>query len=765
MVSQLPIPRTRSPPPGRTATSKLTTKMKLRLGLNRPPPLVKRQNYGDEVSHNTVEKVTPGKWHLPLRTKRRHSPFRQKNIDHDHFTNETYAARYPPISRSSGQRKGEFLENEDEFKRSSRRFSHRGTLMKGQAGLTQDVDPPTNEDWCDIRTDARGVENSYRGGYDFRDDIESINSWEEERRRRYRMAEARKQRLISNSRDPSPPVSTVRKIIQEESRELPANSNPRRDVVGYASRRIDNRNSTTQGGSTVTSTIATNEDDLSLNRSISTFSHDSGINPQLLHAKAVPELPPGYLQRNDGVVISLGSSIISGNKGSERYSNIDEQAEIAAQNVVEDLRALGYKVDERNGILGSNSDSGQFSKFRGPPSWTLSTEAPSARSNASVADSTVSHSKVILSKETDHGIQRPPGVMFRSEVPGEKAIVSSGSVAKDFLHRAKVRTSSNDAQSNGSRKSINKVPIDAQSNSSRRSNVKASIDAQSNSSRRSNVKASIDAQSNSSRKSNVQASIDAQSNSSRKSNVQASIDAHSNSSRKPKVQAPIDAQSISSRKSNDKATADVQSNSLRKTSSKVSASAGSGRSSRASQRRSPPLTVARTEGSPFTSTIAETETELEVCISLREKSQSEDATDTKDSTIMADGSTLTSRPEDPAMIAQSAQMVFDLQTPQLITTHPTESLTERMTMSAKRVNFSGEFPEVTSEGDRVPELVTKVDGLATVLSDISHQRSAGASTLSSLTFNNPVQHSFTNFCDKVLYSCRISAFPSTRGGQ
>lgn len=737
--------------------------MRLRLGLNRPPPLVKRQNYEEEYSHSSFERPVAGKW----RSQRLLSPFRQR-LDQGYFGNEEKNASRQQLAgnRSSGQKKGGFFENYEEFGRWSRRSPQRAG--RREVGMTHfdHMDSPTNDDWCDVRLDTRRVDNSYRGGYDFRDDVESIDSWEEEQRRRRRMAQARKECILSKRRDQSPPVSTLRKISRHEPPEYSATSAgsyPERPLTGLlesGSRRLDNFFSTRQDGSTVTSTIATNESDLCLKQSMSTFSNNSRSNPQLLHAKPLPELPPGYLQRNDGVVISLGSSIVSGSKVSERYADVDEQAEVAAQHIVEDLRALGYKIDDTNGILGSNSDSGQFSKYGGPSSWMKSRETTSVSSQ-------LSQSRTITNKPSNYGIQGPPGGLSRGVAPLEKkASVSSVSMGKESVYRAKVRTSSNDAQSHGSRKSNTnaKPPIDARSNGSRKSSTHERTDARSTGSRNTNTCTPNDAPSTGSRRLNTQAANETHSVGSRKSSTKPLHDAQSVGSRKSNTTAPKDAQSYGSRKSHSHEPTDVKSTCSGKSCTKASSSTGSGRSGTRSERKSPLSTLAETDNSPFTTTYAETETDFGTRNSLIEQSQSEDYTDTKDSTIMADGSTLTSRPEDPVINGRTTPVVFDLQGTRIASSNPTESFSERITANSKRVNFSGEFPEMTSDGDRVPELVTKPDGLTAVLSDISHQRSDGASTLSSLTFNNPAQNPLSTFCDKLLYSCRISVFPSTQGG-
>lgn len=650
------------------------SKMRLRQGMNRPPPLVKPHHSEDDnnLAISSSDRPSPGKRHLPLLTRRRHDSFRSR-LEYDEFA-----------ARKSGIWKGESLDEYNDFER-WRGGSHEGRRRNERKATRHDpvgLHSPPNEDWCDIhRSDS-----SYLGGYDFRDDVESIDTFEGKQRRQRRLAKALQGSCSDSIRSSTPSMSVPPFTVEC----------PHDFSIGGSQR--SKNSSIGRDGSIATSTIATIDDESTIqNRSMSKKSNLSGLNPQLLHARSIPELPPGYLQRHDGVVISLGSSIASSTKSreQERYADVDEQAEAAAQNVVDDLRALGYKVDDNNGILGSNSDSGIFSKFGGQRSSTPSIEATSVRSHASGTNSLLSHEKTKSHDGTSLGMQYPPAM---SGNPPE----SSG---RDFTHRMKVKTNSNELQSNGSRRASAKVntTIDAQSSGSRRSNNISLLDNRVIATRTSNDRISIDEKPSSVPDINSKQSKDAQSAGSRRSVINriASLGSNKSSSKNDERQSPVIY----------------------------------------------PPAIALNEARNVT---------MESC-------GTEENTNTKDSTIMADGSTLTSRTDDPAMNPQSTSIIFDLPTSQFATSSHAGSFAEKGTPPPKNLNFPGQYPEVTSDGDRVPELVTRVDGITTAMSDLSNQRSAGGSTLSSLTFHHdpPPQPQFATFCEKVLYSCRISAFPST----
>jgi hypothetical protein len=138
----------------------------------------------------------------------------------------------------------------------------------------------------------------------------------------------------------------------------------------------------------------------------------------------------------------------------------------------------------------------------------------------------------------------------------------------------------------------------------------------------------------------------------------------------------------------------------------------------------------------------------------------DDPPETLASTEIADGSTLTSGLN---MGPEPGAVVVDIQNTKLATQNinKTPSTTENRTYSTKRVGFSGEYPEMTKAGERVPELVLKAEGIKTAVSDLSNQQSLGDSELSSVSFTNRPDP-FSVLCDKLLYSCRITAFPLPR---
>ena len=81
-------------------------------------------------------------------------------------------------------------------------------------------------------------------------------------------------------------------------------------------------------------------------------SYYSEERPQYQNARASRDLPSGYLRRNDGVILSEGSSMASGtDTANDRYLD----PEIAAQSVVDSLESRGYKYNQIHGVLGSAS--------------------------------------------------------------------------------------------------------------------------------------------------------------------------------------------------------------------------------------------------------------------------------------------------------------------------------------------------------------------------------------------------------------------------
>lgn len=144
-------------------------------------------------------------------------------------------------------------------------------------------------------------------------------------------------------------------------------------------------------------------------------------------------------------------------------------------------------------------------------------------------------------------------------------------------------------------------------------------------------------------------------------------------------------------------------------------------------------------------------------------SKSESYTETKDSTMLADGSTLTTKVD--GTLEQEGTVLLDatgMPLPASFMKEESKVATlgmEPTSYSTKRVNFSGEYPPLTSDGGRVPELVL---GLNTIVSDITHQRSHGGTSVSSVTFHQQTTDPVESLFDKILYSCRISAFPSAR---
>jgi len=291
-------------------------------------------------------------------------------------------------------------------------------------------------------------DDEYRGGYDFHDDVDSINSLEAKKRRqdrteRVRMDRRPKQPISSLLRktprysdrdwEPSVTLHSSRRRHHRESNRFFSGSRYRAprttglyhfDEEGSQAqhrRRLEqlqkmydqnydtnrrnskrSRNFKLLPGSSETDSISYDEssvfsedyDDESMESDSGSCSSEENMstgrhcvdwveplsrNPQLLHATTVPELPLGYLRRKDGVVISIASSSQSmsdryvkggkrrgrGRRGNNNNDD-DDSAKQAAEAVVEDLRNLGFYIHDQNGILGSNSDSGTFSEFRGP---------------------------------------------------------------------------------------------------------------------------------------------------------------------------------------------------------------------------------------------------------------------------------------------------------------------------------------------------------------------------------------------------------------
>jgi hypothetical protein len=86
-------------------------------------------------------------------------------------------------------------------------------------------------------------------------------------------------------------------------------------------------------------------------------------------------------------------------------------------------------------------------------------------------------------------------------------------------------------------------------------------------------------------------------------------------------------------------------------------------------------------------------------------------------------------------------------------------MTAKMTTSSKRVGFSGEFPELTSEGRRVPEMVMESEGLISLVSGLTPQLKSGGSTVSSLSFVGITEDGIERFFDRLLLTCRVSVCP------
>ena len=338
------------------------------------------------------------------------------------------------------------------------------------------VDFP-NRDWSYVEYEKSRKKNEYCGGYDYHDDVDSIDTLEADWRRHDRTARARKDRhsrcpVSSLRKEPRYGNHRTRHSMASSSRVSftlrPQNGESHCEVERQrssmdgnsflidrhkkpGSRRVEitdhcdwNRNSnrfdsyrppnykkrTTYhhqpprnsrrfdiyvDDSTSLSGYLTWRQSCSTSSSCSEEPHGNEMcfakgmsrfweNPQLLNAKTVPELPAGFLRRNDGVVISVASSSQSRyDKYAEGHRRDEDEnsAEAKAQLVVQDLRKMGYRIDDQNGILGSNSDSGIFSEFIGPPNAPLSNgcQGPTCV-RASKDDSASIDSKVSL---TGHG--------------------------------------------------------------------------------------------------------------------------------------------------------------------------------------------------------------------------------------------------------------------------------------------------------------------------------------------------------------------------
>jgi hypothetical protein len=90
---------------------------------------------------------------------------------------------------------------------------------------------------------------------------------------------------------------------------------------------------------------------------------------------------------------------------------------------------------------------------------------------------------------------------------------------------------------------------------------------------------------------------------------------------------------------------------------------------------------------------------------------------------------------------------------------PSETVADNKTVSIKRVAFMGEFPQLTSKGTRVPELVRKPlpDGVLPSVSDLSSMPRSGQSTLSSLSFQDLTEDRIERFFEKMWFTCRMAA--------
>jgi hypothetical protein len=97
-----------------------------------------------------------------------------------------------------------------------------------------------------------------------------------------------------------------------------------------------------------------------------------------------------------------------------------------------------------------------------------------------------------------------------------------------------------------------------------------------------------------------------------------------------------------------------------------------------------------------------------------------------------------------------------------ITSVPSETskFSGKNTVSTKRVGFSGEFPQLTSKGGRVPEIVTKRlnDDLRSRVSDLSSMPKSGQSIKSSISFQGLTEDRIERFFEQCFLTCRLTVF-------
>ena len=416
-------------------------------------PEVSSQRYDEIVYKDSFDKP------FRISSKPYPVPLEPEQVDEDDHIRDDHECReyYANTRRDRTVRMRRALEDERDESfytttQSTSSPSYQSSKRHSAPRRQKIVDFP-NRDWSYVEYTTSPKTNEYCGGYDYHDDVDSIDSLEAQRRRQDRTARARK-----DSQTRCPLVSSLRKeprygnprshpsILSLSSRVSFARRPQNEESHSYVDRRrfsmdgyahsmdrhdkstrrrvgISDHNTTTNKsdsnrlGSRLDPYRAPNYKNRMTNHhqpprhshlfdvylddsstscedlewgerchssSCSEEDFGNGIrfvrgmpifseNPQLLNAKSVPELPPGYLRRKDGVVISVPSSSQGRyDKYGECGRDEDENsAEEKAQLVVEELRNMGYRIDDQNGILGSNSDSGVFSEFGGPPSRAL----------------------------------------------------------------------------------------------------------------------------------------------------------------------------------------------------------------------------------------------------------------------------------------------------------------------------------------------------------------------------------------------------------
>jgi hypothetical protein len=371
----------------------------------------------------------------------------------------------------------------------------------------------------------------------------------------------------------------------------------------------------------------------------------SGVseNPQLLHAKVVPGLPPGYLQRNDGVLISVGSSTDPSSRNSyDKYrqgkrGDDDNSAEEAAQEVLKDLRKMGYHIDDQNGILESNSDSGTFSEF----------ECSASRSESGEPAG-------ILSE-----IGGPPSRSEREE-PLSRADHDIALVVPDAPLRYGIRVPPRIRSANVD--SMLVFPITTSTRHCAKVDISSAIS---------------------------------------KSLVSKEYQMSSNTSK---------GQSL-------KSAAEIQT-------------------------AAPPIRLDREVGQI-------------------------NGTSSDDSTLIADGSTITS--VSTSLDNMHAEIIFELEDNSLLENHA-----GRMNNPTKAIILLEATPieraERTRDGDHVPDYVTKIgDGIPPAISDMSNYHSFGLSTVEPSAIHALRQESHTfpltvnDLCDRLLLTCEIAAFTALKG--